>query len=207
MSLKDPNMLLLLLRCHCSYLIIINRMQAGAAAVSADQSDLGSKHSSSTAPSGPTPMDTDQTILSSVLGSSGRADSASAPESSRAKGCAGAHQPAADAAMTDVDEAAQHSAQQGLVGDSKHAESAASIGPSGANDSALTQQGSEHAQEVAQLGFAVQLTVQGLRNGAGPTLMPLLVRLLPFLLKTQVCFFIHPLMHGPTSCCTLNQYM
>ena len=164
-------------------------MQAGAAAVSADPNELGSKRPSSTAPSGPTPMDTDQTILSSVLGSSGRADSASAPESSRAKDSAGAHQPASDAVMTDVREAAQQIAQQSVIEDSIQAESATSTGPSGANDSGLTQQGSEHEQDVAQLGFAVQLTVQGLRNGAGPTLMPLLVRLLPFLLKTQVCFF------------------
>lgn len=90
--------------------------------------------------------------------------------------------------MTDVREAAQQIAQQSVIEDSIQAESATS-GPSGANDSGLTQQGSEHERGVAQLGFAVQLTVQGLRNGAGPTLMPLLVRLLPFLLKTQVCFF------------------
>ena len=62
-------------------------------------------------------------------------------------------------------------------------------GPSGSNDSGVTgpsRLGSAHEEEVAQLGFAVQFVVQGLRNGAGPSLMPLLVRLLPYLLKTQV---------------------
>lgn len=167
-------------------------VQAGAAAVSADQNGLGSKHPASTAPSGPTPMDTDQAILNSALGTSGRAESASAPEAAGAENSAGLPESASDAAMTDVDEAAQQSAQQGVTQDSMLAESAALTGPSGANESALTHQGSAHEQEVAQLGFAVQLTVQGLRNGAGPTLMPLLVRLLPFLLKTQVYFFIWP---------------
>ena len=161
--------------------------------MSADQNDLGSKRPSSTAPSGPTPMDTDQTILSSLLGSSGRTDSASAPQSLREEDPAGIHQPASDAVMTDVAAAAQHSAQQSVIEDSTPAESAALTSPSGANDSGLSQQGSEHEQDVAQLGFAVQLTVQGLRNGAGPTLMPLLVRLVPFLLKTQVCFFMCPI--------------
>lgn len=158
--------------------------------MSADQNDQGPKHPASTAPSGPTPMDTDQAILNSALGTSGTADSASAPEAAGAEDAADQHASASDAAMTDVDEAAQHSAQQGVTQDSMLAESGASTGPSGANESSLTQLGSAHEQEVAQLGFAVQLTVQGLRNGAGPTLMPLLVRLLPFLLKTQVYFFI-----------------
>ena len=179
-------LLLFLRRHHCCDLSFISHMQAGAAAVSADQNERGSKRPSSTAPSGPTPMDTDQTILSSVLGSSGRADSASAPEIAGGKDPAGVNQSASDAVMTDVDEAAQQSAQQGVIGDSAQAEPAAWTGPLGANDPALTRQGSEHEQEIAQLGFAVQLTVQGLRNGAGPTLMPLLIRLLPFLLKTQV---------------------
>lgn len=189
------------------FLMCINLMQAGAAAVSADPNELGSKRPSTT-PSGPTPMDTDQTILSSVLGTSGRPDSASAPETAEVSGSAGAYQPASDAVMTDVVEAAQQSAQQGLVGDSMLAESAASTRSSGANESALSQLGSAHEQEVAQLGFAVQLTVQSLRNGAGPTLMPLLVRFLPFLLKTQVRF-LHPkgLLHSPTSCCPSSQYM
>ena len=159
--------------------------------MSADPNEPGSKRPSTTAPSGPTPMETDQTILSSVLGTSGRPDSGSAAEVAEVSGSAGAPETASDAVMTDVGEAAQQSAQQGLVGDSMLAESAASTRSSGANDSALSQLGSAQEQEVAQLGFAVQLTVQSLRNGAGPTLMPLLVRFLPFLLKTQV-WYLHP---------------
>ena len=63
-------------------------------------------------------------------------------------------------------------------------------GPSGANESGLTQPDKQEERgiegDIAKMGFAVQLVIQGLRNGAGPTLMPLLVRLLPYLLKTQV---------------------
>ena len=151
--------------------------------MSADQNEQGSKHPASTAPSGPTPMDTDRVILNSALGTSGEASSASAPETAGAEDSAGQHESVSDAAMTDVDEAAQQSAQQTVT---QLAESTTSMGPSGANESGVTQLGSAQEQEVAQLGFAVQLTVQGLRNRAGPTLMPLLVRLLPFLLKTQV---------------------
>lgn len=159
--------------------------------MSPDQNERGAKGPSSTAPSGPTPMDTDETILNSVLGAFSRADSDSGVQN-----ISGPHQArgetTSDAAMTDAEEAAQTAAPSSLVGNAMQAESAASNGPSGANDSALTRQGSKHEEEVAQLGFAVQFMVQGLRNGAGPTLMPLLVRLLPFLLKTQAC---SPLLH------------
>lgn len=161
--------------------------------MSPDQDDRGAKGPSSTAPAGPTPMDTDQTILDSALGASSRADSdprlqdPAGPDQAR-------DQSPSDAAMTDADDAAQRTAQTSLIRNSMQAESTAANGPSGANDSALTRQGSEHEEEVAQLGFAVQFMVQGLRNGAGPTLMPLLVRLLPSLLKTQVCGL---LLHQP----------
>ena len=58
--------------------------------------------------------------------------------------------------------------------------------PSGANATQVTGDSAQSDEDVAQLGFAVQFVVQGLRNGAGPTLMPLLVQLLPYLMKTQV---------------------
>ena len=167
-------------------------VQAGAAAVSADQTAGGAKPSNppaSTAPSGPHPMDTDQTILNSALGTSGAANSDSAPEGSRDPGFAepdqATHQPASDSVITEATGAAQSLAQGDMTQGSMKDESA-QPGTPRANDSAATQQGSQHEEEVAQLGFAVQFMVQGLRNGAGPTLMPLLVRLLPFLLKTQV---------------------
>ena len=153
-------------------------LQAGAAAVSADQKEVtGSKHQSSTAPTGPTPMDTDQTILSSALSTP---CSKSAPDSAELQKSAASQTPAqtSDSIMID---AAQTLSRSDVAGDAGQHESAAS-GPSGANDSSLSQLGSKHEQDVAQLGFAVQFTVQGLRNGAGPTLMPLL----PFLLKKQV---------------------
>lgn len=166
--------------------------------MSPDQDERGVKTPSSMAPSGPTPMDTDQTILNSALGASSRTDSGSGVQNpsgpDQARG-----EPTSDAAMTDAEEAAQRAASSSLIGNAMQAESAASTGPSGANDSALTRQGSKHEEEVAQLGFAVQFMVQGLRNGAGPTLMPLLVRLLPFLLKTQVC---SPLLHCFVSSCS-----
>ena len=62
--------------------------------------------------------------------------------------------------------------------------------PTGANAPQLNGGSTQSDEDIAQLGFAVQFVVQGLRNGAGPTLMPLLVQLLPYLLKTQVCHFL-----------------
>ena len=183
----------------------MNTIQAGAAVVSPDQNEGGPKRPSSTPPTGPTPMDTDQTILNSALGTLGRPDSDSAG-TSRAQQSAGPDQarglPASDAPMTDVDHAAQRTGQLGVVtDDSTQNESVlTTTNPSGTDDSALTQQGSEHEEEVAQLGFAVHFVVQGLRNGAGPTLMPLLVRLLPFLLKTQVLLLrLHLQPPGPVA--------
>lgn len=134
-------------------------------------------------------MDTDQTILNSALGTSGAVNLDSAAEGSRDRDSAepnqATHQAASDSVMTEAIGAAESLAQPGMIQDSGR-DGSAQTGPSGANDSGATQQGSQHEEEVAQLGFAVQFMVQGLRNGGGPTLMPLLVRLLPFLLKTQV---------------------
>ena len=98
----------------------------------------------------------------------------------------------------------QHSAGPVSVGDTAMAEAqdviqpeamdtetqqgdVALAGPSGANSPPTADPSGGDEGAIAQLGFAVQFIVQGLRNGAGPTLMPLLVQLLPYLLKTQVC--------------------
>lgn len=137
-------------------------------------------------------MDSDQVILNSALGTTSLTKSDSTPpgstsdpdlphQSSEAKLCS-------DSTMQDATAAIQSVVQSTVNGESKQDESGVT-GPSGANESGATgasRHTSQHEEEVAQLGFAVQFVVQGLRNGAGPTLMPLLVKLLPFLLKTQV---------------------
>ena len=132
-------------------------------------------------------MDSDHAILTSALGTSSLTEPNVSPQSSTPANSQAAQEasgvgPDADSVMEDVqhilpDRSPPSQAESGVTG------------PSGANDSGVTGPSMEHSQyeeEVAQLGFAVQFMVQGLRNGAGPTLMPLLVRLLPHLLKTQV---------------------
>ena len=118
-------------------------------------------------------MDTDQAILESALGSSRLQDSDLTPQSS----------PGLDSTK-DARAADQSMGQPSMNGDFKQGQLGVT-GPSGANEEEQRQE-SGHEEAVAQLGFAVQFIVQGLRNGGGPTLMPLLVKLLPFLLKTQV---------------------
>lgn len=135
-------------------------------------------------------MESDHTILTSALGTSSLTEpdtsQSSTPANSRAAHEATGVGPDSDAVMKDANTVAQHVLSDGSP--PNQAESGVA-GSSGANDSGVTGPSREHSQyeeEVAQLGFAVQFMVQGLRNGAGPTLMPLLVRLLPHLLKTQV---------------------
>lgn len=164
-------------------------LQAGAAAVASDSTDTGSGSSTptaSTAPTGPTPMDSDQTILNSALGTSRATNSDSAPQGSAAANQANGLKAESDSVMEEASTIAQNALQNG---DASRQEDSEVTGPSGANEPGVTgpsRLGSDHEEEVAQLGFAVQFVVQGLRNGAGPSLMPLLVRLLPYLLKTQV---------------------
>ncbi len=164
-------------------------LQAGAAAVASDSTDTGSGSSTptaSTAPTGPTPTDSDQTILNSALGTSRATNSDSAPQGSAAANQANGLKGESDSVMEEASTIAQNALQNG---DASRQEDSEVTGPSGANEPGVTgpsRLGSDHEEEVAQLGFAVQFVVQGLRNGAGPSLMPLLVRLLPYLLKTQV---------------------
>ena len=155
-------------------------MQAGAAAVAS--SGTGSGGAVPTVPSGPTPMDSDDAILKLAFGDSGRVDSESRLQSSAASSSG------AKSSSDSLMEEAFTVAQNGVLAGGPRGGVAGMTGPSGANDpGAMGSNGQDQEEEaVAQLGFAVQFVVQGLRNGAGPTLMPLLVRLLPFLLKTQV---------------------
>ncbi|DBA73425.1 TPA: hypothetical protein ACH3X1_011462 [Trebouxia sp. C0004] len=168
--------------------VIVEGMKAGAAAVASDSSDRGSGSSTrtaSTAPTGPTPMDSDQTILNSVLGTSRATNSDSAPQGSAAANQAHVLKTDSDSVMGEASSIAQNVLQNG---DACGQEDPEVTGRSGANESGasgLSRLDSAREEEVAQLGFAVQFVVQGLRNGAGPSLMPLLVRLLPYLLKTQ----------------------
>ncbi len=133
-------------------------------------------------------MDSDQTILNSALGTSRVTNSDSAPQGSAAAKQANGLKAESDSVMEEASTIAQN-ALQNLNRDASRQEDSEVTGPSGANESGMngpSRSNSEHEEEVAQLGFAMQFVVQGLRNGAGPSLLPLLVRLLPYLLKTQV---------------------
>ncbi|KAL0043408.1 hypothetical protein WJX79_003790 [Trebouxia sp. C0005] len=130
--------------------IIVEGMKCGAAAVASDSTDRGSGSSTPTAsmaPTGPTPMDSDQTILDSARGTSRATDSDSAPQGSAAANQADGLRAESDSVMEEASTIAQN----------------------------VLQNGDASRQEDSE----------GLRNGAGPSLMPLLVRLLPYLLKTQ----------------------
>lgn len=138
-------------------------------------------------------MDNDQAILSSALGTSRGTNSESAPQGSAAANLANGLKAESDSVMEEASTIAQNVLQNG---DASRQEDSEVTGPLGANESGVTGPSrlhSDYEEEVAQLGFAVQFVVQGLRNGAGPSLMPLLVRLLPYLLKTQVSLQIHSL--------------
>ena len=131
-------------------------------------------------------MDSDQTILNSGLGTSKVTASDSAPQGSAPANQANGLKSELDSVTEEAGTIAQNLLRSG--GASRQEDSEL-IGPSGANEPGMpghSRRDSDHEEEVAQLGFAVQFVVQGLRNGAGPSLMPLLVRLLPCLLKTQV---------------------
>ncbi len=133
-------------------------------------------------------MDSDQTILNSALGTSRVTNSDSAPQGSAAANQANGLKAESDSVMEEASTIAQN-ALQNLNRDASRQEDSEVTGPSGANESGMngpSSLNSEREEEVAQLGFAMQFVVQGLRNGAGPSLLPLLVRLLPYLLKTQV---------------------
>ncbi|KAL0045726.1 hypothetical protein WJX82_002854 [Trebouxia sp. C0006] len=168
--------------------VIIEGMKAGATAVASDSTDRGSGSSTltaSTAPTGPTPMDSDQAILNSALGTSRATNLESAPQGSAAANQANGLKAESDSVMEEASTIAQNAHQNGDVLGQEDSEM---TGSCGANESGVTgpsRRDFKHEEEVAQLGFAVQFVVQGLRNGAGPSLMPLLVRLLPYLLKTQ----------------------
>ena len=127
-------------------------------------------------------MDSDQAILNSALGTSRATNLESAPQGSAAANQANGLKAESDSVMEEASTIAQN-------GDVLGQEDSEMTGSCGANESGVTgpsRRDFKHEEEVAQLGFAVQFVVQGLRNGAGPSLMPLLVRLLPYLLKTQV---------------------
>lgn len=148
-------------------------------------------------------MDSDDAILSSALGTSasGRVDSDTQPAAANQLNSAaadhsrqhvnGASQgiPNGDVVMQDVQDAVQSSAG-GQESDMLGRDSTLSV-PSTANATQQSEDLTQSDKDVAQLGFALQFVVQGLRNGAGSTLMPLLVQLLPYLMKTQVgCLII-----------------
>ena len=146
-------------------------------------------------------MDSDQAIVSSALGSSGKIDSDSEAQASAAPvsvvpeqnaEAPAAAETASDYVLVEAAAAAESVTQPGADA----MDESGVPGPSGANESAATNANSRDASRVdrniAQMGFAVQFIVQGLRNGAGPTLMPLLVQLLPSLLKTQVVQCLKP---------------
>ena len=142
-----------------------------------------------TAPAGPNPSDSNQTMLNSALGISRATNSDSAPQGSAAANQANGLKAESDFVMEEASTIAQTALQSGDASGSRQGGSEV-IGPLGANEAGVTGRSrpdSAHEEEVAQLGFAVQSVVQGLRNGAGPRLMPLLVRLLPYLPKTQNC--------------------
>ena len=131
-------------------------------------------------------MDSDQAILNSALGTSRATNLESAPQGSAAANQANGLKAESDSVMEEASTIAQNALQNGDVFGQEDSEM---TGSSGANESRVigpSRRDSKREEEVAQLGFAVQFVVQGLRNGAGPSLMPLLVRLLPYLLKTQV---------------------
>ena len=130
-------------------------------------------------------MDSDQAILNSAHGISRATNSDSAPQGSAAANQANGLKAESDSVMEEASTIAQTALQ---YGDASGQEDSEVTGPSGADGSGVTgpSRPVDHEEEVAQLGFAVQFVVQGLRNGAGPSLMLLLVRLLPYLLKTQV---------------------
>ena len=147
-------------------------------------------------------MDSDDAIISSALSTSasGRVHSDTQPAAANQLNSAAAdhsrqHVTRApqgilngDVVMQDVQDAVQSSAggqESGMLA----GDSALSV-PSTANATQHSGDSTQSDKDVAQLGFALQFVVQGLRNGGGPTLMPLLVQLLPYLMKTQVGCFI-----------------
>ena len=167
-------------------------LQAGVSAVASDKLSGGSGQSTPTASAGPTSMDSDQAIVSSTLGKSGKTDSDSQPKDSAASVSVvpeqSAEAPAAAETASDFVMVEAAAAAEGLTDPGTDAMDESGVpGPSGANESPV-QDASCAERDIAQMGYAVQFIVQGLRNGAGPTLMPMLVQLLPFLLKTQVHF-------------------
>ena len=179
----------------CMLKLLLWQLQAGALAVAPDRAHTGgsggSEPSTPIAPAGATPMDSDQAILSSALNTSGTQDSDSVPQSSATPASEVPSQ-AADGPSASDSASDYVMVEAAAAGDAGAAVNEMGVtGPSGANEPGVTKpkEGGGIEGDIARMGFAVQLVIQGLRNGAGPTLMPLLVRLLPYLLKTQVQWF------------------